>query len=545
MEKINLSKEVTKQIKKTIPRRYSWLNIFVAIGISFLIIVLTSILLNFLKVALTKTVSAAELNDYQAERIEQSYPGIINLEAEKGYTFWVKFKNVGRKTWFFQGNNQFIFQTLSQQAGEFYHPWWPNKTEPIVLNGSILSGETTIIKFALRAPKTNGLYWEKFSLFDQNGQVIPGGDIEIGIRSHGGIDPILPSPSSTITPASIQENIPTSNPVSGITKDNFWEKNRQWQTDIPQSIQYDSEPEIRVGLYYVEKQEANDLLPIRISSLNLGSYQIKNKNDELLIWQTQGEEIEIKFDWDIQRYFIESQGVRLLMTDSYLKFVPQNQEQIFKIANLNNNYFWGEKVEDNEYVGELEIKYNPSTDRLWIINQLAMEKYLNGLKELQDYYPLELLKAQAIAARSYALARLNNPKYTNTPDGKAIFTVRATQGDQVYRGYQGERRSPNFVAAVQSTEGIAVTHDNLPILAYYFAQTDGWLRDCQAAGMCRQPVSWLIEQPDPACEGLSYRGHGVGMSQIGAKYAANQGADFKQILNYYYNYPNSIIKELY
>lgn len=331
-----------------------------------------------------------------------------------------------------------------------------------------------------------------------------------------------------------------------------------WWQEIPadyqivEEIKY-QEPNIRVGLFYAEKKdgvsnnEDVSYLPIKIITLNQQPYQVTLiKNGSILLTQTRGEETEIDFDFNSKRYFINLAGQRIAMTDSSIIFNPisQEKETIFKITSWYRGPFWGQQVNDNEYRGTLEIRFNPNTNRLWLINELPMEKYLRGVAEVADSSPTELLKTQKIAARTYALFRYLNPKYTNAPEDEApLFTIRATQADQVYRGYNWEKRSPNTSRAVEETKGIAILYNNEPILAYYFARSNGRTKSSYEAKMTKDPVPYLISKLDPPGQGMTLLGHGVGLPQQGAKVAAEQGALFHQILRYYYN--GVTIKKVY
>ncbi len=312
---------------------------------------------------------------------------------------------------------------------------------------------------------------------------------------------------------------------------------------IAEEIKYE-EIKIRAGLFYAEKKDSSSInedisyLPIKIITLNQQPYQVKLiKDNAILLAQTQGEETEIDFDFNLKKYFVNVAGARVAMTDSPILFDPisQDEETIFKITSWYRGPFWGQNVNDNEYRGKLEIRFNPNTNRLWLINELPMEKYLKGVAEVQDSSPFEFLKAQKIAARTYAFFRYLNPKYTNVPEDESpLFTVKATQADQVYRGYNREKRSVNTSRVVEETKGMVILYNNDPILAYYFARSDGRTRSSYEAKMTKEPVPYLISKTDPPGEGKTLLGHGVGMPQQGGIVAAQQGALFHQILRYYY-----------
>ncbi len=90
---------------------------------------------------------------------------------------------------------------------------------------------------------------------------------------------------------------------------------------------------------------------------------------------------------------------------------------------------------------------------------MPLETYLLGIYEMPDSWPLEALKAQAIAARSYALSYTNN-------GSKEICT---TQACQVYKG---GNKGGNWEQAVKQTEGKTMISGGSPVTAWY-SSTDG------------------------------------------------------------------------
>ena len=470
-------------------------------------------------------------NIYQAQRLEQSHVSLPELYSGQSLEFWVKFKNVGSQYWRGDGNQAVTLRTINGMKSKFSHPTWynsytPNRVNPVL---TIEPGDEALFRFRISAPPESGIKWEKFNLF-AGSTIIPGGEIEIAIK-------VLSRTEEISEPEPAPEPEPSPEPAPEPE-----EKELFWQT-IPASITINNQlrwnqlpdgPEIRIGLVYVNPEEKNDYLPFRISTTNQELYNVYDKNNKLLVRNTAGEIIEIDYNYDTGYYFVnDSEGKRLLMTDSYIK-LSSDENNIFKINSWNNGPFWGQNVNDNEFRGKIEIQYNPNTNRLWLINELPLEKYLKGVAEVSDSAPFEFLKAQKIAARTYALFRYLTPKYTNTPDGKPLFTLRSTQADQVYRGYNRETRSPNTFQAVDSTRGIVATYNNDPILAYYFARSNGATISSYEANMTDAPVAYLQSKLDPPSQGEIMLGHGVGMPQVGGIVAARQGANYSQILKYYY-----------
>ncbi|MFA5891503.1 MAG: SpoIID/LytB domain-containing protein [Actinomycetota bacterium] len=143
-----------------------------------------------------------------------------------------------------------------------------------------------------------------------------------------------------------------------------------------------------------------------------------------------------------------------------------------------------------KYRGRLELVRKGN--RIRIINRLSFSHYLRGLAEVPASWPEAALRAQAIAARSYALHAVRRGAA-----GAAArdYDICATDQCQVYRGAAielgafGER----WVDAVESTRGRVLTYGGSVIQAFYFSTSDGWTRRSFPGGT---PQPWL-----PSVEG--------------------------------------------
>ena len=102
-------------------------------------------------------------------------------------------------------------------------------------------------------------------------------------------------------------------------------------------------------------------------------------------------------------------------------------------------------------------------------SDLPMEQYLYGLAEVPTSWPIEALKAQAIAGRSYAAIRLAAPK-------SGDFDIYSTTVDQVYSGTAVTDAGPTGAAwreAVDQTEKLVLTHNGKVVQAYYSSSNGG------------------------------------------------------------------------
>lgn len=94
--------------------------------------------------------------------------------------------------------------------------------------------------------------------------------------------------------------------------------------------------------------------------------------------------------------------------------------------------------------------------------QMGLDDYMLGIYEMPGSWPLEALKAQVIAARSYALSYTNNGE-------KEICT---TQSCQVYKG---GNKGGDWERAVRDTSGEVMTRDGQAISAWYASTAGGYV----------------------------------------------------------------------
>ncbi len=157
-----------------------------------------------------------------------------------------------------------------------------------------------------------------------------------------------------------------------------------------------------------------------------------------------------------------------------------------------------------------------------LVNSLPLEDYLKGVvpAEMPSKWNMEALKAQAIAARSYAVATRNAGKHASQG-----FDLVDTTADQAYGGASVEKNSTS--QAVDETKGIVLIQDKKVLPTYYHASSGGYTK------VWNSDSSFLQSVPS-FDDGTKKNGHGVGMSQHGANNMAELGYNAYQILNYFY-----------
>ncbi|MBR1616984.1 SpoIID/LytB domain-containing protein [bacterium] len=174
------------------------------------------------------------------------------------------------------------------------------------------------------------------------------------------------------------------------------------------------------------------------------------------------------------------------------------------------------------YRGDIVI-YNVEGN-LTIVNILPIEEYLMGVvpSEMPSKWNLEAHKAQAIAARSYAIANLGK----RASHG---YDLKDTPQDQAYGGATSE--TPQTTYAVLSTKGEVLTYDDKVIPGYYHASSGG--KTVNSGEVWEHDLPY-IKSVDGFDFGTKKKGHGVGMSQHGANNLASKGLSAREILRYFY-----------
>jgi stage II sporulation protein D len=143
----------------------------------------------------------------------------------------------------------------------------------------------------------------------------------------------------------------------------------------------------------------------------------------------------------------------------------------------------------NLYKGDIVLKATPE-DRLDIIEYLSIEDYLYGVLpvEMSPDWPLEALKAQAVASRTYAMRFLNPSKDYDVTNGVEM---------QVYGG-TGKVNS-RIIDAVNSTRGEVLKYKGKLITAFFHANCGGHTASVKAA-WGEDVIKPLCGVTDPFCK---------------------------------------------
>jgi len=163
-------------------------------------------------------------------------------------------------------------------------------------------------------------------------------------------------------------------------------------------------------------------------------------------------------------------------------------------------------VTAREYWGSMRVQYSSAAGKLWVYNYVPIDKYVRSIAEVEydwavptaaDAYAPEAVEAQAVAARSYAVAK--------------GCSVQDNQNDQCYRGYTFEAQYPGIAQAAEDTAGLVLWYQNEVVLANFSASSGGYTTrwdDSDPPYLPIQPDPWSLAAPpaglDPAGPGYNW-----------------------------------------
>ena len=229
------------------------------------------------------------------------------------------------------------------------------------------------------------------------------------------------------------------------------------QTIVPQQISRELNRPIQVGVF-----------------VGVPSIYVRQKNEELHITASRSK-LRIKQKGKRQqtterRVFKPTDGCIVIATDK---------------ASLHKSCYEGEFV------------ITASGNKLNVINVIDIEKYLRGVVPYEigrlDESKFEALKAQAVAARTYAYKHFGSRKAQG-------FDVYADTRDQVYKGIHSV--SDVTDKAVRETEGVVMTYNGEFITAYYHSTCGGETEGVVTWGRPNHP--YLQNKPDLRPDGTPW-----------------------------------------
>jgi len=176
------------------------------------------------------------------------------------------------------------------------------------------------------------------------------------------------------------------------------------------------------------------------------------------------------------------------------EIIQANLDEVNIIPRGNNNRI---NVADKRYRGI--VKVLPNGETVQIINLIYMEDYLRGVVPpelgLRSDDEIEAIKAQALAARTYAMSRLG--QYGAEP-----YDLKASILDQVYNGAGIENALVN--SAIDQTPGMVIVYHDALIDAYYHSTCGGMTDDIEDVWEKREQPYLKAVNDSAACSWSKY-----------------------------------------
>ena len=186
------------------------------------------------------------------------------------------------------------------------------------------------------------------------------------------------------------------------------------------------------------------------------------------------------------QYTLTRQGDAIFIQDNRKKWelgsrcMFERQDGSFNtgLRICNTAYGW------RHYLGNMEVRI--AEEGLRLINHIYLEEYLYGVLpyEMSNAWPLEALKSQAVAARTYAV-RCKNPP--------ADYDLGDTVSNQIYKGYDGSKT--RCIQAVDETAGQVVAWHDAFAGTYYTASNGGRVQSTANHWGGALPYSQVREDP--------------------------------------------------
>ncbi len=145
---------------------------------------------------------------------------------------------------------------------------------------------------------------------------------------------------------------------------------------------------------------------------------------------------------------------------------------------------------DHSFRGYFKAQYQETPKGIMLINVVDIEDYVKGVLpgEIGDRTPeeYEAVKAQAVAARTYAVWKLT--------DNETSKRLAPTIADQLYTGADTEKDL--LSKGVDDTQGEIITFKNRPISAYYHAVCGGHTAPIEKVWPEKHPSPYLVGVDD-------------------------------------------------
>lgn len=186
---------------------------------------------------------------------------------------------------------------------------------------------------------------------------------------------------------------------------------------------------------------------------------------------------------DIQRTIHASKNIKKFHGRKRIKFNCQNfarnnrNNDLLKtpylLASLNSSTGLI-SFNDHKYHGEIHVVSNPKTEGCDVVNELPLDTYISSLlsREMNSAWPIEALKAQAVAARSYAVHKILSKQVSRGYGHEAYYDLENSEKHQV-SGNFFDATAKTAKASLLTKGEVLVATDGKVVPTFFHASCGG------------------------------------------------------------------------
>ena len=207
------------------------------------------------------------------------------------------------------------------------------------------------------------------------------------------------------------------------------------------------------------------------------------------------------------------------LPNSWVQGIQNVQTHLTRLKNMPDVPILGPDVRPPYQETTIRVLFKDGT-----VQTMPLEEYLRAVvpAEMPALWPTEAVKAQAVAARSYAQHAIEHPRHNN-----ADICISAGH----CQNYNPDRVHAKSDEAIRLTKGLVARYNGQTINGVFSANCGGHTRNNEDIfGGGPRPYMRGVPCPNPGPK----NGHAVGLCQYGARDLARQGHTYEEIIKYYY-----------
>ncbi|MBF8982137.1 SpoIID/LytB domain-containing protein [Lutibacter sp. B2] len=192
--------------------------------------------------------------------------------------------------------------------------------------------------------------------------------------------------------------------------------------------------------------------------------------------------------YELKIIYKDDKRIQVVDETGKVSFIYNTKDKVYEYKGISRNDNDGIiSVDGKKYRGKIIAKRFTDSD-LTIINKLKLQEYLYGVlpREISGNWPIEAQKAQAVAARNYAMVSIGN-------HDEHGFDLCGTTHCQVYGGYDSE--NPRSIQAVDETNGKVLTCNGKIVTTFYHSNSGGYTEN--AENVWSSPLDYIKGVEDP------------------------------------------------